>query len=268
MTDSDPNITMDESAKLFLASLPGADSAASQQQVNKFIRWFGRERPFNRLAAADVEKYAEQLSLSDTDYLTKFKMVKAFLLYAKKKTWSTTNLANHLKAKKPTAKSAKAAAKNGPEPVPMTRQGLTDLEKELDSLKSQRQEAIEEMRKAAADKDFRENAPLHAAREKRSYLEGQIIELENIVKAAVIIDPKSDTSTRIAIGDSVVLLDAGSGEELRYTLVSPREVNAAKGKISGVSPIGQAIMGKKKGDTVEITAPVGKLRFKVKAVEH
>ncbi len=265
MTDNGRNITMNDAAGFFLASLPTEERGDSQQQINKFIRWFGRERPFSGLAAADVENYAEQLSLSDTDYLTKFKMVKAFLVYARKKSWSKTNLANHLTARKSTSKST--AVRHAPEPIPMTRQGLSELETELDSLKNERHQAIDEMRKAAADKDFKENAPLHAARERRSYLEGRIMELESALKAAVVIDGKEGSDSRIAIGDSVILLDANSGEELRYTLVSPREVDAARGRISSVSPIGQAIMGKKRGDMVEISAPVGRLRFRVKEIE-
>lgn len=267
MSDSGQNITMNEAAGLFLASLPSGESGPSQQQIYKSVRWFGKERPFSGLAAADVEKYAEQLSLSDTDYLAKFKLVKSFLVYARKKGWSKTNLATHLKARKSSFKSA-AASNNAPEPIPMTSQGLSELEAEIDTLKNERHEAINEMRKAAADKDFKENAPLHAARERRSYLEGRIMELESTFKAAVIINEKKGSNSRIAIGDCVILLDSDSGEELRYTLVSPREVDAARGRISSVSPIGQAIMGKKQGDTVEISAPVGRLRFRVKEIEH
>ncbi len=268
MTDSDQNITMNEAAGFFLAALPRGESGVSQQEINKFIRWFGRERPFSGLTAADVENYAEQLSLSDIDYLTKFKLVKAFLVYARKKSWSKTNLATHLKAKKSSAKSKATPGSNSPLPIPMTRQGLSELETELAALKDERHEAIDEMRKAAADKDFKENAPLHAARERKSYLEGRIMSLESTFKAAVIINEKGDSDSRIAIGDRVILLDSKSGEELSYTLVSPREVDAARGRISSVSPIGQAIMGKKQGDTVEISAPVGRLRFRVKEIER
>lgn len=267
MTDSVQNIVMNEAAGIFLASLPPGESGASQQQINKFVRWFGRERLFSGLAAADVEKYAEQLSLSDIDYLTKFKLVKAFLVYSRKKSWSNTNLATHLKARKSPAKST-GAGSSSPEPIPITKQGLLELETEIDTLKNERQEAIVEIRKAAADKDFKENAPLHAARERRSYLEGRILDLESTLKASVIINAKKDSNTKIVIGDSVILLDTVSGEELRYTLVSSREVDAARGKISSVSPIGQAIMGKKRGDTVEISAPVGRLHFRVKEIEH
>ncbi|MEE8419591.1 MAG: GreA/GreB family elongation factor, partial [Dehalococcoidales bacterium] len=145
---------------------------------------------------------------------------------------------------------------------------ISELETEIDTLKNERHDAIDEMRKAAADKDFKENAPLHAARERRSYLEGQIMKLESTLKAAVVINEKKGSNSRIVIGDSVILLDSGSGEELRYTLVSPREVDAARGKISSVSPIGQAILGKTQGDMVEISAPVGRLRFRVKKIEH
>jgi transcription elongation factor GreA len=87
------------------------------------------------------------------------------------------------------------------------------------------------------------------------------------LKYAAIIDDKPDNSLKLGIGHSVVLCDLNSGEEMRYTLVSPREVDLAKGKISNASPIGRAVTGKSQGEIVEVAAPVGKLRYQVKQIE-
>jgi len=268
MTETGQNPSLGEAASLFLADLPPEKSGASQQEVYKFIRWFGRERPFTSLTAAEIDNYAEQASRSDTDYVKKFGQIRTFLVYAKKRGWSKINLATHLKARKGKTKTTPTVRNNLPEAMSLTQDGYAELETELTTLKAARGKAIEEIRRAAADKDFRENAPLEAARERRGRIEGRIIELEGILKTAVIIDGQHDTGLKVAIGDSVVLSDLNSEEEIRYTLVSPREVDPSKGKISSASPIGQAIIGKEPGDTVEIAAPMGKLRYQIQRVEH
>ena len=268
MTSIGQNPSLGEASSYFLADLPPGESGVSQQEVYKFIRWFGRERPFTGLTAAEVDKYAEQLSLSDTDYTRKLEMVRNFLVYAKKKGWSKANLAVHLKARKGKTNRPPSSRRSSPETTSLTRQGYAELEAELAALQSESYKAIDEIRRAAADKDFRENAPLQAARERRGQLEGRIIELEGALKSAVVIDEKQEPTLRVGIGDSVILCDLDSGEELHYMLVSPREVDPTNGKISNASPIGRAVIGKEQGKTVEIAAPVGKLRYQIKRIEH
>jgi transcription elongation factor GreA len=150
----------------------------------------------------------------------------------------------------------------------LTRQGYAELETELAALKSKRLDAIDEVRRAAADKDFRENVPLEAAREQRGQLEGRILKLEGTLKSAVVMDEKRNATLRVSIGDSVILRDLDSGKEMRYTLVSPREVDPTRGKVSSASPIGQAVIGRGQGEIVEVVAPAGKLRYQIKQVEH
>ena len=268
MNSNSQNLSLGEAASRFLVDLPTGESGAGQQEIYKFVRWSGWERPFTELTAAVVANYAEQLSLSDTDYLRKLELVRAFLLYAKKKGWSKTNLATHLKARKGKTRPRSLSRRGPIEAVFLTRQGYAELEAELDELRGQRFEAIDEMRKAAADKDFRENVPLEAARERRGQLEGRIMELEETLKSAMIIGEKKEATHRISIGDSFTLRDLDVGEELSYTLVSPKEVDPTKGKVSSASPIGQAVIGKGQGEVVEVAAPAGKLRYQIKQIEH
>ena len=94
------------------------------------------------------------------------------------------------------------------------------------------------------------------------------MELEEILRSAVIIDEKRKDAPRVNIGDNIVLRDLASGEELRYTLVNPREVDATRGKISGASPIGKAAIGKGQGEVVEVNVPAGKLRYQIKQIER
>ncbi len=267
MTDKDNlNISLAEAATRFLTRLSPGEKGASQQEVNRFVRWFGAERPLSGLTAPEISNYAERLSLSDTDYARKLDLTRAFLAYAKKEGWSKTSLAVHLKTKKkPGVPSGKPGV---PETIPLTPEGNARLKNELAALKDERREVIDEMRRAAADKDFRENAPLHAARERRGHLEGRIKELEETLKMATVVTAEQRSGVKANIGDKVILYDLASGEEICYIIVNPKEVDPTRGKISSVSPIGKAIVGQSEGDNVEVTAPAGKLRYRVKRVER
>ena len=262
------NSSLGEAARSFLASLPADEGEASQQEIYEFVRWYSWERPLAGLTAPEVANYAERLSLSDTDYARKLGLIRAFLIYAKKEGWIKTNLSVHLKARKGKARLLSSAGQVLHKAIPLTQQGYAELEAELATLKSKRPQAIEEIRKAAADKDFRENAPLEAAREQHGQLEGRIRELEGALKSGVIIGEKQNAVLKASIGDSVVLCDLASGEELTYTIVSPAEVDPSRGRISTASPIGKAIIGRGGGETVEVTVPAGKLRYQIKQIER
>jgi len=263
---SSQNLSLGEAASRFLAGLSPEERGRSQQDVYKFVRWYGWERPFAGLTAPEVANYAERLSSSDIDYAKKLEMVRAFLVYARKEGWTKTNLAAHLKTRKGKIRTQPRTRHSLLETISLTQEGYAELDTELAALKAKRSEAIDEMRRAAADKDFRENAPLDAAREQRRQLEGRIREIEETLKSAIIIGEKQEARLKVGIGDSVLLLDLASGEELRYRLVSPREVDPTGGKISTASPIGQAIIDRQQGDTVEVATPAGKLRYQIKQV--
>ena len=268
MNSSSQSPSLGEAANRFLASLSPEEVKASQQEVYKFIRWYGWERPFSGLTAPEAANYAERLSISDTDYIKRLKLVRAFLVYAKKQGWNKSNLATHLKIKKRKTPAQSSIRQNLSEKNSLTQQGYTELEAELAALKSRRLQAIDEMRRAAADKDFRENAPLEAAREQHGQLEGRIRELEETLKSATIIGEIQEVRLKASIGDDVILSDLISGEELRYTIVSPREADPTKGKISTASPIGKALLGQGQGEVIEVRAPAGKLRYQIKQIKH
>ncbi len=268
MNSSSQNPILGEAASSFLASLPPKEGEISQQAIYGFVRWYGWEHLFARLTAHEVANYAEHLSLSQANYATNLEIIRAFLVYAKKQGWSKTNLATYLKPKKAKARLSSSARKNLPSATSLTQQGYAELKAELANLKSRRFQVIDEMRRAAADKDFRENAPLDAAREESGHLERRIRELEEALKSATIIAETQKVAPKVTIGNSIVLRDQVSGEELHYTIVSPREVDPTKGKISSNSPIGKAIIGRAQGETVEITAPVGKLRYQLVQIKR
>ncbi len=260
-------LALGEAASSFLAKLTPEGRAASQPEVNRFVRWFGRERPLAGLTAREVANYAEQLSLSNTDYDRKLELLRAFLVRAKKEGWSPTNFAVHLKPKK--VKNSRAVSVPGlPESVALTRPGHAALNAGLANLKSERLQVTEDIRRAAADKDFRENAPYHAARERKGHIEGRIREIEETLKFAVIIDQEQKASLKAVIGGSVILCDLTSGKELNCMIVHPKEVDPTRGKISSASPIGRAVLGRGEGEVVEVMVPAGKLRYQIKQVKR
>jgi transcription elongation factor GreA len=256
-----------EAAALYLARLPAVEREASQPEVYKFARWYGWERAFSDLVPPHVASYAEQLNVSDIDYEKKFEVLRAFFAHAKKAGWSRINLATHLKTKK--GKTGPVVAKlSQPPPATLSRQRYNELVAELDTLRMRSRELIAAIQLAAADKDFRENAPLDAAREERGHVEGQIKELQASIKAAKIIDETKKTTLKSYVGDSIILSDLASGEELCYKIVDPREVDPLQGKISVASPLGKALFGRSDGDIVEVTVPAGKLRYQIKRIER
>jgi transcription elongation factor GreA len=262
------NLPLKEAAARFLASLPPEARHKGQSDLSRFVRWFG-DRPVGELTALSIEEYAERLSLSDRDYALKLDTVRGFLAYAKKQSWSTTNLATHLKVKKAKMPCRNAAPRQKVETTELTSENYAAIEAELADLKKKRAQLIIDIQKAAADKDFRENAPLAAAREQRSHVEGKIQELEVLLKTSTVVAkgaPK--TGLKVASGDTIVLTDLVTGEDTRYILVMPREVNPAQGKISTVSPIGRAVIGRSQGETVEVEAPLGKFCYQIKLVQH
>ena len=267
MNSSSQNPNLGEAAGSFLTDLPAEEGEKSQQAVYGFVRWYGGKRSLSLLTAHEVENYAARLSSSQANYLTNVEQVRAFLAYARKRGWSKTNLAAHLKTRKSKSNLPSPARRRQSSATPLTQQGYAKLEAEIAGLKNRRLEVIEEMRLAAEDKDFRENAPLDAAREERGHLEGRMMELEAALKSATIIDETKKTGLKVSVGDSVILIDPASGEELRYTVVSPREVDPVRGRISSHSPIGKAVIGCVQGETVEITAPLGKLCYQIKQIE-
>lgn len=266
-TEKLKNPSLGVAADSYLQTLGARDRHLSGQEIRKFVTWFGTNHALGGLTGTEIAHYADRIAIAHSNHAEKLEPIRTFLAYAKKQGWTKNNLATNLKARKISASRIMPVRINREtsDAVQITQEGLDGLAAELEELKSKRPALIEEIQKAAADKDFRENVPLHAAREARGHLEGRIIELEVMLKNAVVIDEHSK-SLSVNIGDTVVLCNVESSEERRFTIVSPREVDAARGKISCVSPFGQALINRRQGETIEVVAPAGRTRFKIKLV--
>jgi transcription elongation factor GreA len=270
VNSSDRIPSLGESVTLYLGKLAPKSREDAQTEVFKFARWCGWEKSFSQLAGPAVAGYAETINVSDLDYEKKFSVLRTYLAHAKKAGWSETNLSTHLKSKK--GKGGPIGKKNSKnqvqEAIPLTQARFDEMKAELAELKKKSAVLVGEIQRAAADKDFRENAPLHAAREERGYVEGRIKELEHAFKYATIIQEDKGPIVKSTIGNSILVCDLSNNEECRYTIVDPREVNVVKGKISIASPLGKALLGRCDGDTVEINVPAGKIRYQIKKIER
>lgn len=154
------------------------------------------------------------------------------------------------------------------EKIPMTAEGLAPLKDELHQLKTvERYAVIKQIAEAREHGDLSENAEYHAAREKQSFIEGRIIELEDIVSRADVIDLSKLTGTTVRFGAFVTVADVDSDDEITYQIVGPYEADLKKNKISIQSPLGRALIGKAEGDTAEVTAPGGGKAYEVLKVK-
>lgn len=144
------------------------------------------------------------------------------------------------------------------ERVPMTLEGLKSLEEELQRLKSvERPRIIAAISEARAHGDLSENAEYHAAKEQQGLNEARVAEIEDKINRAEVIDTSKLSGDTIKFGATVALADEDSGEKVTYKIVGDTEANLREGKISISSPIGRALIGKSKGDSVDVTTPKG-----------
>ena len=150
----------------------------------------------------------------------------------------------------------------------LTQEGYDNLEKELDYLKTEERAAIaERIRVALGFGDLSENSEYDEAKSAQAANENKIAELENKIRFARIIDESEIDTKTVQIGNIVRVHDEEFDEDLEYTIVGSTEVDLAQNKISNESPMGVALLGAKKGQIVEVEAPVGVMKYKILAIK-
>ncbi len=154
------------------------------------------------------------------------------------------------------------------EKIPMTRAGHTALDQELKLLKSvERPSVIKAIAEAREHGDLSENAEYHAAREKQSFVEGRIKEIEATLSRAEVID-SSKLSGAIKFGATVTLVDEDSDEEKTYQIVGEAEADIERGLLNIRSPLARALIGKDEGDSVEVRTPGGEKSYEVLSIRY
>lgn len=151
--------------------------------------------------------------------------------------------------------------------VILTQEGYDKIEKKLEFLRTEkRTEIAERIKVALGFGDLSENSEYDEAKNAQAENEGKIAELENKIRHAKIIDEAEIDTKTVQIGNTVKLYDVEFEEEVEYTIVGSTEVNLAENKISNESPIGKALLGAKKGSTVEVNAPAGVIKYQILSI--
>ena len=154
------------------------------------------------------------------------------------------------------------------ERIPMTESGFKALEDEINHLKTvERPSVIRMIGEARAHGDLSENAEYHAAKERQAFIEGRVMELEDKLGRAEVIDVSKLSGGTVKFGATVTLADEDTEAKVKYQLVGDLEADAKRGRISISSPIARALIGKSKGDSVEVMAPGGARSYEILKVE-
>jgi transcription elongation factor GreA len=154
------------------------------------------------------------------------------------------------------------------EKVPMTAEGYHALDEELKRLKTlERPAVIAAIGEARLHGDLSENAEYHAAKDRQGWIEGQIAEIEDRMARAQVIDVSKLSGKQVKFGATVTVVDEDTEEPARYQIVGEHEADVKKGRISIASPIARAMIGKEKGDVVEVITPNGPKAYEIAKVE-
>ncbi|MDE0255515.1 MAG: transcription elongation factor GreA [Rhodospirillaceae bacterium] len=153
--------------------------------------------------------------------------------------------------------------------VPMTERGYGMLQEEMKRLRSvERPAVINALEEARTHGDLSENAEYHAAKERQAFIEGRLMELEDKVSRAQVIDPRSLSGDTVRFGATVTLADEDTDEESTYQIVGEDEGDIGNGLLSLTSPLARAMIGRETGDSIEVTAPGGSRAYEIMKVKY
>ena len=238
------------------------------QEALRFARWFGENRAAIEIRPSDLEAYVETFGASSPLATSRADSLKSFLAYMNKQKILPERLVSHVRVRRQGIRRGSGnAVPEQPQEVRMTSIGKAALEAELEELQEQRPKIALELREARSDGDFRENAPLDAAREAQGQLEARIRELEGMLRHAVLVDTDDQAGAGARIGSKVTIVNVATSAASSYQLVNAAEARPGTGRLSIESPVGAAVLGKRVGDEVLVTAPSGVIRFRVDKIE-
>ncbi len=260
------DLTVGDAIRNYISAMKPADRPTSAPVLQAFARWFGPERSIKEIDPVQLERYQEQMTASGQDPANKLEPLRQFLSDARSKKLIDVALASHVKIRRKTALERQPLGRPVEvESIDMTRAGFEQLQAELARLEGEElPAAIAAMTSAAADKDFRENAPYDAAKQHRAELQRRIDEIKATLSHAVVVDETQDD--RVGVGTRVVVRDLDEDEEFSYTLVGPGERGV--GKISTQSPVGRALLDHTVGEVVQVTVPAGVHKYRIEKIER
>ena len=248
----------------YVSTLKG-ENVDTHKELQRFVSWCGPHRVMTEISPSVIGDYADSVAGTGTtpQAAERLQVVRKFLTFARKKEVIGINLAQHVRIRRARSRRGAGVVQNDPQ-IQLTAEGYDQLTAELEHLRSLRGPLAIEIQKAAADKDVRENAPLEAAREEQGRVEARIRDIELTLNNAVVIDASDPTrSQTVKLGTNVAVQDVSSGRKSSYTVVSASEANPLDLKISDVSPLGKALLGRAAGHEVEAQTPRGTMKYKI-----
>ncbi|MBH77729.1 MAG: hypothetical protein CL897_05840 [Dehalococcoidia bacterium] len=265
-SDTSVSITLGEALEEYLGTLaPEAHNNASPF-VRRYVEHAGRDTVVASLTGARVESYAEgAIQLSDPAAPQRVAALKAWFQYLKKRSYVPKNYGVHIRLRRSAGRATAAHTVNEAR-IQMTAEGISNLQGELDKLEGEVPDLVKAISLAREDKDFRENAPLEAAREALAFNETRRREINATLRRAVAVDESGGADDRSAIGSIVQVTRLDNDRDMEYKLVSAREANASDRKISVESPVGKELLGRLPGDEVTVSVPSGVVQFRVTGV--
>ena len=250
----------------------GYNPKDTPKELQRFVSWCGASRRIRDIPPSVIGDYADRVAGTGTtpQASERLQEVRKFLSFVRNsglgpedRDGKQVNLAHHVRVRRTRVRQNRTILQEE-KFIELTAEGHEQLVNELESLKSQRGHLAEEIRRAAADKDVRENAPLEAAREEAGRVESRIREIESTLGNAVVIDANDPTRSQIIKRGTVVeVQDISSEREFKYTLVSASEANPLEFKISDASPLGKVLLGRAAGHEVVADTPRGNVKYKI-----
>lgn len=254
---------------------------ADYQELRRFVSWIA-DRDLDKITPNLLSEYAVKVAQSGAEAAPKkLQPVRAFLDYLEEQGWTNKKkgdngekkrkLSSHLRpprSKTSRNSNARAASQHPNDGrTYLTQEGYNNLLALLEDRKKDRLAVTEEIRRAMADKDFRENAPLDAAKDRQGRIETEIRELEaSIANSHILHEGSNGVITRSSVGARMTLTETSSSQTVHYTLVDVREADVRMGRISTQSPVGQALLDRGVGEEVVIKVPNGTRTYIVQEI--
>ncbi len=270
MTQEYSQITLAFAAREYIASLKPDQQHAQEAYIRRCVEHFGEQTLIMSLSGSRVELFAEsQIRSSDPNAQERVTALKQYFQFIRKKGYASENFGIHIRVRRSGGRSASSAQQVRVEeaPVEMTRDGLEARTAKLAELQGRRPDVLRAIATAREDKDFRENAPLQAAREELAMIDGQIKQLEAELKRAVVVERTAEDLSAMGSQVTVTRLDRPEQKET-FTLVGGREANAREKKISVESPVGKQLLGRRVGEEVEVSVPSGSIQYRIEKITH
>ena len=279
--DIKPGNTLIKSVNLYTNRMRKSRKETIKNDLSSFIQWLTislENKSYDKNSNLEninlniiepffIEQYVKITNLkhSNQNASKKLTVARDYLNYIHTEGFTESNLGNHIRNKKGRRSgsvSLKSKVHEG-DLVEISKEYHDSLEKELNVKYKEREDVVVDINKAAADKDFRENAPLEAAREKQGLIESQIKTIEETLRKSVIFNTKrSNKKNKIAQIGSKVTLEK-ENKRTKINLVASPEADVNLSKISLESPLGKALLGKGENDHVTISAPAGEIKYKI-----